>query len=369
MRVCFISPAADSLFFPQIAAHHGGSETQFYRLACELEKRDDFEVHFVVNGPANKTKQICDGVDVHFHTFVAGLKPKIPFQKLLAHIDADIYLQRGIGSTTKEVAFFCLWRRRRFLYWVAHDYDVNPLLNSSGLHINRGKLFEWAMKKADILIAQTQYQAGKLQRNFNREAIVIPSSYPRRNASDQERKHILWAGRFIGTKQPELFIELAERLPDEQFLMIALIASAESRKLFQASEDRLGDCANIEFIAGVPSEKMPGFYDRAKLFVSTSLTEGYPNTFIEAMWAGVPIASLSFDPDNILKKHQLGVAPTENIDEFSTKIRCLLDDTDRWEHCRNNVYAYAQTHHDLVSNVDRLAEVLYSRSGVLKDKG
>ena len=61
----------------------------------------------------------------------------------------------------------------------------------------------------------------------------------------------------------------------------------------------------------------------AKLFVSTSSTEGFPNSFLQAWARGVPVVSF-FDPDGLIAANRLGyVAP--NLTEMKKSIDSILN--------------------------------------------
>jgi len=76
------------------------------------------------------------------------------------------------------------------------------------------------------------------------------------------------------------------------------------------------------------------FYNKGKLFVHTSSTEGLPRTVIEAMACGVPcVASNVGDMEDIVKDGVNGflVNDYRDIDGFTDKIRTLLSDSTLYE--------------------------------------
>lgn len=355
--ICLVSPGATPIFFPEIEGTHGGSEAQLAMVAQALAKTDGFEVHFIVHSEIARPSAIREGVTVHFTPFIVGLSAKLKFQKLLYHINADVYLQQGIGSITKELAFFCLWRRRKFVYWIAHDKDVDPTVASPGS--SRNKWFEWGMLRADLILSQTQWQQNTLKQNFGRDSMIIHSAFPLRKPSGKERKTVLWVGRFTAFKRPECFIKLAQSVPDQHFLMIASITNESSAQLFAEHRSEIEATDNLEYCPGVPFGEIHNYFDQAKIFVNTSFSEGYPNTFVHAMWAKTPIASLTFDPDGIIARKSLGVEPTDgDLAEFAKELKDLLDDPERLAQCAENAYAYACERHNLARNAELLASLL-----------
>jgi L-malate glycosyltransferase len=48
---------------------------------------------------------------------------------------------------------------------------------------------------------------------------------------------------------------------------------------------------NVEFIGKIPNEEMPQIYDRADIYLNTSLVDNMPLSFIEAFACGLPVVS------------------------------------------------------------------------------
>jgi hypothetical protein len=62
---------------------------------------------------------------------------------------------------------------------------------------------------------------------------------------------------------------------------------------------------NLKFRGILPLEETEKEFDKAKIFVNTSLQEGFPNTFLQAWRQGIPVISF-IDPDGLIAKHSLG---------------------------------------------------------------
>jgi hypothetical protein len=58
---------------------------------------------------------------------------------------------------------------------------------------------------------------------------------------------------------------------------------------------------NLDLLGEVPLEEVNAQLAAGHLFVNTSKTEGFPNTFIQAWMRRVPTLSLDVDPDGILR--------------------------------------------------------------------
>ena len=100
-RLCFISRFASSLFYPDLEPVHGGSETQCYLNSRELAKDPNLDVHLILQGEPLPNPDIINDVRIHPFPFKTGWIARTRFQCLLKSINADVYIQQGISSTTK----------------------------------------------------------------------------------------------------------------------------------------------------------------------------------------------------------------------------------------------------------------------------
>ena len=112
--------------------------------------------------------------------------------------------------------------------------------------------------------------------------------------------------------------------------------------------------ANLQIVSSVSRALMPALFNRAAVFVSTSALEGFPNVFLEAAAAGVPIASLDVG-EEFLRDAAAGESAAGDIDRLSEFVRrCWQAPSPGAGIARR----YLQEHHDLSQQVWRLREIL-----------
>jgi len=316
--IAFVAPFAYPLLTAGDVAATGGAERQFFLFARGLEKRG-WDVSFITSEP---DAEKCAGPTVfpvhyaHF-SYLGGPKWRMPKEWLslwraMKRADSDYYVLKVPGFLLTPMSVFCKKYKRRLAFWAQMPYDADPSRRRGAIRA-AGFLQDWGLKRADVVIAQTEDQKKDFQDNFGIRADVVPSicdrldaAYPfRRNASkpDNPEIDVLWAGNTQLKKRQEVFFKLAKILPHRKFA-IALSNSDPSR--FECAMQDAENLPNVRFLGTVPSCRMEGWFKKVKILINTSDEEGFPNTFLQAWMNRVPVISLGVDPDDIIGDFSLG---------------------------------------------------------------
>ncbi|HEX5131071.1 MAG TPA: glycosyltransferase family 4 protein, partial [Candidatus Krumholzibacteria bacterium] len=145
-----------------------------------------------------------------------------------------------------------------------------------------------------------------------------------------------WAGGLRKIKRPDLFLELARRLPDQQFVMVGGATGTEP-EYAAGIEASASDIGNLTMTGWKPHSEVLALLKNASLLVNTSTVEGFPNSYLEAWNHGVPVVSFN-DVDGLIAREQLGVI-ARDIDEMEAQLRSLLQDGARLDAMRARVRA------------------------------
>ena len=295
-HVCFVAPYAWPVFAGDPAIEvMGGAEVQQATLARLLAARG-YRVSLVCQDFGQPDRVALDGVTVR-KVFAESegvpvlrfLHPRLSrMWRVLAEIDADIYYYRSASMWVGVLEAFCRRRGRRLVYAGASDPDFAPDIGGQIRFARDRWLFRRGVAGAHAIVAQNAAQVQAVRAHYGREAVHIPSCYvppcPTRQAGGDL---VLWVAMLRPTKRPELFLELARRLPAWRFAMVGGPALGD-RELFERIAAQARRLPNVEFVGFLPLAEAEKWFDRARVLVNTSLYEGMPNTFLQAWARGVP---------------------------------------------------------------------------------
>jgi glycosyltransferase involved in cell wall biosynthesis len=348
-RVCFVSLKAYPLFNPEVHKVFGGAEVDLYLLATELAKDDRFDVRFVVGDYGQPDGETREGVtlykSVRTDRFMAAEGWKV--WRALKKADADVYMHEACSLGTTLIAAFCRMHQRRFVYRTASSRETN------GTYFNmkpvRGIFVRRAFRQADVFIVQNEQDAENARKTIPREARVIRNGCRLRPSGTVNKQGILWVGRSEHVKRPDLFLKLARECSELSFTMICQRATADLRYEDLTQEAR--SIGNLTFIERVAFQEIDRYFEQAGVFVNTSDSEGFPNTFVQAAKSSTAILSLNVNPDGFLDKHRCGLCAGGDWNRFTGLLRELAE-TPQGRQLGENGLAYIRSHHNLETIID-----------------
>ncbi|NHN60109.1 MULTISPECIES: glycosyltransferase family 4 protein [Halorussus] len=360
--VCFISLTAYSYFRPdRTTVTGGGAERQIYLHSRKLSAK--FDVHVVVGDYGQPVTETIEGVTLH-RAYTPGTlssaKHKITgitaLSSAMRRANADVYVYRDHPRKAVFTYLITRFLGKKWVYNVANDANITSQADNLGTPIRY--LFNFAMQDADGIIAQSEKQRRLIAERFSVAATTVPNGYPRAESTlpHNEREYFLWVGRLHKKqKRPHRYLDLAERLPDEQFL---LVGPASSDEAYQTRlERRIAELPNVEYLGPVDPDAIHDYYRRAKALINTSAYEGFPNTFLEAWRYATPVLSLSVDSGRFLNE-----ASTDSFDgdfeQFVTSVRTLAADDDIREDAGEKALKIFTEQYALTTVADRYADAL-----------
>jgi len=332
-RLCFVAPTTWSVLSGDRSINTvGGSEVQQSILARAFAKRG-YHVSMICMDYGQPEGIEIDGVHVlKVHTPQGGL-PVLRFVHprltsvwaAMKRADADIYYQRSCGAQTGYVAAFCRLHGRKFVYAAASDADFDPTMPL--LRFRRDKaIYSWGLRHSHDIVVQNPTQVARCREVYDRVSVPVRSCYvPPAIYQADPRGYVLWVSTLRKLKQPEVFIELARRLPQYRFRMVG---GADHQEYFDALRGLAEIVPNLDFAGFVPYADIEREFDGARLFVNTSKFEGFPNTFLQSWARGIPTVSF-VDTGSSVNDHPV-VNRVTSLDEMASVVQDLMTNDASW---------------------------------------
>ena len=278
--------------------------------------------------------------------------------RALKSSNADIYYVRCASYLPGIVAYFSKVKKKKMVYAGAHDTDFIPskfLLEKSQEKI----LYKYGLQNADVIITQSITQKLNTWKYFNRESEVIRNYYPYspKRTSHHKSELILWVSTLRPWKRPLHFLDLASSFPSEKFVMIGGRPNLGGFELYNEVEQKAKKIPNLEFLGFQPLHITERYFDNCKVFINTSVYEGFPNTFLQAWSRGIPVIS-QVDPDDVIKTHNLGYA-IQSANQLKSALSRFLFKAN-WDH--NAIVRYFSSNHSdgIIDRYESLFLNLYS---------
>ena len=335
-HVCFVAPHAWPVLSrdPHLEVV-GGAEVQQAILA-RLFAANGYRVSMIALDYGQPGVARVDGVTAYKAFAPRAGAPLLRFLhprmtsmwRALRNADADIYYCRSASVWLWLVTAFCRRRGRRSIYAGASDKDFVPDIGGQMRYARDRWLYRRGLAAVDRIVAQNETQRASCRAVHGREAVVIPSCYqpPENKDFSKTADRVLWVGMLHENKRPELFLELAARLPRRRFVMIGGPREG-SRAFFERIRARAGALPNLELTGFLPLAQVEPWFDRARVLVNTSTYEGMPNTFLQAWARGVPTVA-TVDVDAPVNK------VVSSVEELAAGVEKAFSDPSLGARCR-----------------------------------
>lgn len=358
-KICFVCDG----YWDQL---QGGAEYQLYLMANELVDRGhEVSYVFVDRGtPVKETRvnlvplKLRRAIKRIFYPYHFLLFFRL--QRCLKDIKPAFVINRVGNGLTGICARFCNRNDSKMIWHIANETDLIPLKVKFSRTIPcvliDKMLLNYGLRNSTYIIAQAHYQDEILRRRFGRSANLILPNFHAQAQGDLRKSNplkVVWIANVKPKKQPEIFIELARSFSHIDEIKFIMIGRPESKRYQQQIEARMAGLSNLEYLGELPIEKVNQVLCAAHVFVNTSIYEGFPNTFIQAWMREVPVVSLHLDPDNVLKKNEIGFR-SGNAEQMAKDVEMLTSDAALRQEMGRRARRYALEQHDLSTNIDRL---------------
>lgn len=363
-----------------ISERGGGAEVQTWLMAKELARRG-FRVFYLAQSVSGKagTPETLDGVELiwlpyaHHFRWRAGKH----YSRVLHELSPDLVVVRVTSFLVGVAGSYCRRHSKKFA-WMCAD-NLSPLRWQA---LARQREYYGSMNLKQLVYAysnamlddllrirgdryvthaltQNEVQRQAYKRAFGKDSLRLISGHepPGEIESPQVRLEqgiVLWVANIGYRKQPGKFVELARACEGSRLSFVMIGGRSDARLLEELFADKP---ANLQWLGKLPFEETLAWFDRAALFVNTSIIsgEGFPNTYIQAWLRGVPTFCLGVDPDGVIAENRLGYV-ADAVENLATGIADLKNDFAVYSEMCENVLKFATNNYTIMKAVDRFLE-------------
>lgn len=376
MRIAFLTlDAYDSLTGGR-RGNVGGAQLQQVLIGRELSDRGH-DVVFVETDAPHKEEKTIDGIEVVLkrdyadYPFVRRQPARaLETLKTLRAVDPDACYLRGPNVDALSIALYCRLADAKFVYGFAHDRelaaDQNVFDEAGATNAVFRAVLRRAIGRADVVVVQNEFQRRRAERLFDSKIELVENGYPEPEGTASEtelrtdRPVVFWAATLRDWKRPDVVVDVAAEVPDAQFVLAGSRAD-ESPELYDQIERRAEDVENLSFTGYIPYEDIDDYFADADIFLNTSTSEGFPNTFLQAWAHETPVVSLNVDPNDILRNHDIGRYADGDRDRLVASLRDLVDDAENRRLVGRNAREYFVENHSIDATATAYENLFRSR--------
>jgi len=322
----------------------GGTERDIWFLSRALAA-EGWSVAVGVRGAINiGERKVIEGVE---YIGIGRGNPLVGWHRFLSSARPDWLFWEGASHWWGPLVEIAKLNGVRTIFHTAFDTDVH----TRHALVKRRRwwpLYAWGLLRTDRIFVQHTGQFFMLASGWRSKAQTLPKvcQLPIAVKPHSERpKYIAWVAMLRKPKRPDLLIEIARKAPTIQFIVCGGPSGHRSPGEYGAQVvDTLEKLPNVDYRGRVDPEEASRVIADAALLLCTSDQEGFPNTFVQAWSNGTPVVTLQVDPDDIIKRLQLG-AVTGTVDATVEQLQRLLKSPEERQVIAARAREYVLGHH------------------------
>jgi len=323
MKICLISIEIFAW------GKHGGFGRATRIIGRELVRRGHEVSALVPRRADQKSIELLDGIKVY------GFSPWWPFEarSMLREIDANIfhscepsytsYLAMRDFPDKKHVVTIRDPRDRADWKLEFERPSLNKLQVIHNYWFENNPKVRRCIKDMDAVYTTARYLVPKVRRMYalsrDPEFLPTPVEVPLHNRK-ASTPTVCYVARLDRRKRPELFLELAAKFPDVNFVIMGKSRNRAYERQLQTAERQLTNLDMLGFVDQFKSDMHSEVLEKSWILVNTASREALPNSFIEAASHGCAILS-AVNPDFFASEFGYHAAD----DDFEVGLKYLLD--------------------------------------------
>ncbi|MGK7957519.1 MAG: glycosyltransferase family 4 protein [Crocosphaera sp.] len=253
--------------------------------------------------------------------------------------------------------------------------NAKIVVTCHGLDWQRAKWGKWSSRLirlgekiavicADDIIVVSQFLHNYFYKTYGQPTHYIPtapSPYLTHESPDNDlnplslelKKYILFLGRLVPEKRPDLLIQAFQRLQPQGWKLVLAGGHSDTPDYYLQLQQAASNNPNICFTGEIQGGLLSSIMRNAGLFVLPSDLEGLPLVLLEAMQEGIPVVASNIAPHRQLIGNNRGLLFKKgNLNSCVICLEMALNSPQKLQELSNNAKNYVQQNHnwhDIVS--------------------
>lgn len=250
-------------------------------------------------------------------------------------------------------ALATLFLRKKLIITMVGTYSVAPLYN-----LKTRFLLSWAYKRASILTAISNFTKREVLKKIDLGGIrvITPGIKMSVASAGREREDFILTTGAVKFRKGyhvsiEAFAKVVEKIPTLKYKIVGDLSDVQYLETLKGIVKDLGLEEKVEFLGKVSESELTDLYERAKLFVLTSVTksnhiEGFGIVYLEANAHALPVVGCldTGAEDAILNGGTGFLVPQNNGEETSQAILKILENPSLAKELGEGAVQWAKDH-------------------------
>lgn len=215
-----------------------------------------------------------------------------------------------------------------------------------------------AVRFADEIIVVSEDLRSYFQKVYNRDTTYIPNAASCLAESDPEftfgtslgltqQKYILFLGRLVPEKCPDLLIKAFQKLQPKGWKLALVGGTSDTAEYATKLVNMAANDKDIIFAGQLKGAQLAEIIRGAGLFVLPSKLEGLPLAMLEAMQEGLPIVASNIPVHQQLMSEQRGLTfQVENLDSCINVLNWAFHHPEEMTVMAKNAQKYVKNHYN-----------------------
>lgn len=215
-----------------------------------------------------------------------------------------------------------------------------------------------AVRFADEIIVVSEDLRSYFQKVYHRDTTYIPNAGSCLAESDPEftfgtslgltqQKYILFLGRLVPEKCPDLLIKAFQKLQPQGWKLALVGGTSDTAEYATKLVNMAANDKNIIFAGQLKGAQLAEIIRGAGLFVLPSKLEGLPLAMLEAMQEGLPIVASNIPVHQQLMSEQRGLTfQVENLDSCINVLNWAFHHPEEMTVMAKNAQKYVKDHYN-----------------------